>query len=63
MISGTMNDLPRPRVRARGTRNARPSAQTGGQLAAQSPTALHVKRLVNGFVADAHRLIVREVEP
>jgi len=24
MISGTMNDLPRPRVRARGTRNARP---------------------------------------
>ena len=40
-----------------------PGAQTGRQLAAQSPTALHVKRLVDGFMADAHRLIVREVVP
>jgi len=62
MISGTMNDLPRPRVRARGTRNARQCADRRSARGAE-PTALHVKRLVNGFVADAHRLIVREVEP
>ena len=40
-----------------------PGTQTGGQLAAQSATALHVEGLVNGLVTDAHRLMVREVEP
>src|SRR3954470_6752082 len=40
-----------------------PGAQASGQLAAQRPAALHVQRLVDGFVADPHGLIVREVEP
>src|SRR4051794_4121960 len=40
-----------------------PGAQAGGQLAAQRPAALHVQRLVDGLVTDAHGLIVREVEP
>src|SRR3954452_12270868 len=40
-----------------------PGAQAGGQLAAQRPAALHVQRLIDGFVADAHGLIVAEVEP
>ena len=40
-----------------------PCAQAGGQLAAQRAPTLHVERLVDGFVADAHGLIVREVEP
>ena len=40
-----------------------PGAQAGGQLAAQRSPALHIQRLVDGFVADAHGLIVREVEP
>src|SRR3954467_15266847 len=66
-ISGAMQDLPRPRRRARGTRSARPErppgAQAGGQLAAQRSPALHVQRLVDGFVADAHGLIIGEVEP
>ena len=40
-----------------------PGAQTGRQLAAQGPPALYVKRLVDGFVADAHHIIVGKVEP
>src|SRR3982751_1502753 len=40
-----------------------PGAQAGGQLAAQRSPALHVKRLVDGFVTDAHGLIIGEVEP
>src|SRR5204863_946972 len=39
-----------------------PGAQTGRQLAAQGPSALYVKRLVDGFVANAHHL-VGKVEP
>lgn len=38
------------------------SAQTGYQPAAQRARALHIDRLVNGFVADPHYLLVREVE-
>src|SRR3954467_7262054 len=40
-----------------------PGAQAGGQLAAQRPPALHVQRLVDGFMADAHGLIIGKVEP
>src|SRR3954462_15411087 len=57
-ISGAMPDLPRPRHP-----QGPPGAQAGGQLAAQRSPALHVQRLVDGFWADAHGLIVREVEP
>src|SRR3954454_539327 len=62
-ISGARQDLPRPRLRARGTRNARPVRRQAGQLAAQCPTALHVQRLVDGFGTDAHGLIIGEVKP
>src|SRR3712207_6558574 len=52
-----------PPAAARSWHAQRPSgAQAGGQFAAQCPAALHVQRLVDGFVADAHRLIVGEVE-
>lgn len=36
-------------------------AQARGRLAAQRPTPLHVQRLVNCLVADAHRGVFREV--
>src|SRR5438067_242253 len=39
-----------------------PGAQAGRQLASQGPTALYIKRLVDGFVADAHHLIMWKVE-
>ena len=53
-----------PTVAAR-SRNAQrpPGAQAGRQLAAQGPSALNIKRLIDGFVADAHQLIVGKVEP
>jgi hypothetical protein len=40
-ISGVTNFLPRPRVRALGTRSARPVRQARGQLPAQRPTPLN----------------------
>ncbi len=40
-----------------------PRAQAGRQLAPQRAPALHVKRLVDGLVADPHGVVVREVEP
>ena len=40
-----------------------PGAQAGGQLAPQRAAALDVQRLVDGLVADAHRLVVGKVEP
>src|SRR4051794_16497529 len=40
-----------------------PSPQAGGQLAPQRAASLHVQRLVDGLVADAHRLVTRKVEP
>ena len=40
-----------------------PGAQAGRQLAPQRAAALHVERLVDGLVADPHRLIARKVEP
>ena len=60
MIYSTMKDLPRPGCApvARAT-----LAQCVGRQSTRGakPVALHVKRLVVGFVADAHRLIVRKV--
>src|SRR5215212_7534152 len=40
-----------------------PGAQAGRQLAAQRAAVLHVQRLVDGLVADAHRPVVGKVEP
>jgi hypothetical protein len=39
-----------------------PSAQAGGQRAAQRAATLDVQRLVDRLVRDAHRLVVGEVE-
>src|ERR1700749_3713711 len=39
-----------------------PSTQAGRQLATQRATALHEQRLIDSFMADAHGLIVREVD-
>ena len=46
------------------TRNAQrtPGAQAGRQLAAQRASTLNEQRLIDGFMADAHGLIVREVD-
>jgi hypothetical protein len=46
-----------------GTRHTEGSAgtQTRGQFTSQSAAALNVKRLINGFVGDPHRFIVRKV--
>jgi hypothetical protein len=71
MISGETKDFPFPRVRARALsararsrHPQRPSgAQAGGQLAAQGSAALNIKRLIDGLVTDAHRLVAREVQP
>src|SRR5215203_4318859 len=53
-----------PPARARPRRPQRPTGpQTRRQLAAQGTSGLDEKRLVDGFVTDAHALIVREVEP
>ena len=39
-----------------------PGSQAGRQFAAQRASALNEERLIDGFVADAHRLVVREVD-
>ncbi len=39
-----------------------PGSQAGRQLAAQRSPALNEESLIDGFVADAHRLVVREVD-
>jgi len=39
-----------------------PGAQAGRQLAPQRATTLNEQRLIDGFMADAHGLIVREVD-
>ena len=39
-----------------------PGSQAGRQFAAQRPSALNEQRLIDGFVADAHGLVVREVD-
>src|SRR3954468_5752113 len=62
-ILGAMQALPRPRLRARGTRNARPVRRQAVSSRRSAPAALHVQRLVDGLVTDPHGLIVREVDP
>ena len=62
MISGETKPLPRllvacPRHPQRSSRS-----QAGRQLAAQCSSALNEECLIDGFMADAHRLVVREVE-
>ena len=61
MTSGVTCDLPRPRHPRHPQRPAGPQAR--GQLAPQRAAPLYVQRLVDGLVADAHRLIARKVEP
>ncbi len=39
-----------------------PGTKAAHQLAFESASALNVQRLVNGFVRDSHRFIVREVD-
>ncbi|EDP61036.1 Integrase, catalytic region [alpha proteobacterium BAL199] len=51
-----------PRARSRHPQSP-PRAQASRQLAPQCAPALNEERLVDGFVADAHGLVVREVEP
>jgi len=40
-----------------------PGPQAGRQLAPQRPAPLHVKRLIDRLVADAHGLVTRKVAP
>src|SRR5215217_3218026 len=55
--------LARRRVRARGTPQRPAGAQACSQLAAQRPTSLNVKGLVDRLVRNPHRLIIGEVDP
>jgi len=38
-----------------------PSSQTANQLTFESPSALNVESLVDGFVRNAHGFVIREV--
>src|SRR6266581_907924 len=59
MISGlTRRAVPRPWYSERAA-----GAQAGGQLAAQRPAALDIRRLVDRLVGDPHRPIIGEVDP
>src|SRR5919107_1657856 len=40
-----------------------PAPQAGGQVTAQGSAALNEQRLIDGLMADAHRLVLRKVEP
>src|SRR5215471_18785778 len=59
MISGEMKVL--LRARSRHPQHP-PGTQAGCQLAAQRATTLNEQSLIDGFMADAHALIVREVD-
>ena len=39
-----------------------PGSQTSHEFASESSSALHVERLVDGFVRDSHRLIMGEID-
>ena len=61
MTSGEVKALPRLRVRALGVRSGRPVRK---QAVARAATrlVLNEQRLIDGFMADAHGVIVREVD-
>src|SRR3954454_5068308 len=40
-----------------------PAPQAGGQVTAQGSAALNEQRLVDGLMSDAHRRVLRKVEP
>lgn len=56
MISAETKPFPRPRTRAPGHPQYASFSQAGRQLAAQRSPALNEEGLIDGFVADAHRL-------
>ena len=62
MISGETKPLPRLRTRALGIRNTRPVRKQAVSSRRSAPRPWTNKRLIDGFVADAHRLVVREVD-
>ena len=55
------NDLPRPCTRSSGHAQRSAGLQASSQLSAKRPTALHVQRLVDRLVANAHRSVYGEV--
>src|SRR4030095_6764154 len=59
----TNNALPRPAAARPRHAQRPPGPQAGRQLAPQRPAPLHVKRLIDRLVADAHGLVSREVDP
>ena len=63
ITSAVTNPLPRCRVRARGTRSARPVRRQATSSRLQRAAALDVQRLVDRLVRDPHRLIIGEVDP
>ena len=54
-------EIPMAAVTRDPQRSAR--AQAGGQITPQRTSALHIEGLVDRFVRDTHRLIIREVQP
>lgn len=62
ITSGVMNCLPRCRVQARGTRNARPVRRQADSSQRSAPLPCTIERLVDGFVGDTHGCIMREVD-
>jgi hypothetical protein len=62
MISGETKPLPRLRTRALGIRNTRSVRKQAVSSPAQRATALNEESVIDNFVADAHRLVVRKVD-
>jgi hypothetical protein len=63
MISGVTNFLPRPRVRALGTRSARPVRRHAVSSRRSAPRPWTYRALVDRLVRDPHGLIIGEVDP
>jgi hypothetical protein len=62
MSSGEMKALPRLRVRALGVRSGRPVRKQAVSSRRNAPRLWNEQRLIDGFMADAHGVIVREVD-
>jgi hypothetical protein len=62
-ISSLTKPFPRPRVRALGTRSARPVRRQAVSSRCSAPRPLDVQGLVNRLVRDPHRLIIGEIDP